>query len=150
MSVYIFLVAPFSSSTYSAGLTVGSRKTLSPISLIPSSIHTSSSFAASSSHFPPTLKPSPAKFSTPPSPRSQTTSRFFSIAYLRRSVSAGLFPFALQPLNLSAYFSLVPAQDVHFFYTRSHLSALQNCEVLFSTNFQIIYIFNKCTTQFSH
>ena len=30
---------------------------------------------------------------------------------------------------------LVPAQDIHFFYTRSHLSALQNCAVLFSTNF---------------
>ena len=45
---------------------------------------------------------------------------------------------------------LVPAQDVHFFYTHSHLSALQNCAVLFSTNFQIIFIFKKCTTQFSH
>ena len=30
---------------------------------------------------------------------------------------------------------LVPAQDGPFFYTRSHLSALQNCAVLFSTNF---------------
>ena len=30
---------------------------------------------------------------------------------------------------------LFPAQDVHFFYTRSHLSALQNCELLFSINF---------------
>ena len=30
---------------------------------------------------------------------------------------------------------LVPAQDVHFFYTRSHLSALQNCAFIFSTNF---------------
>ena len=30
---------------------------------------------------------------------------------------------------------LVPAQDVHFFYMRSHLSALQNCALLFSTNF---------------
>ena len=30
---------------------------------------------------------------------------------------------------------LFPAQDVHFFYTRSHLSALQNCALLFSTNF---------------
>ena len=26
---------------------------------------------------------------------------------------------------------LVPAQDVHFFYTRSHLSALQNCALIF-------------------
>ena len=45
---------------------------------------------------------------------------------------------------------LVPAQDVHFFYTRSHLSALQNCALLFSTNFQFIFIFKKCMTQFSH
>ena len=39
---------------------------------------------------------------------------------------------ALQKLSSSR---LVPAQDVHFFYTRSHFSALQNCAVLFSTNF---------------
>ena len=38
---------------------------------------------------------------------------------------------------------LVPAQDGPFFYTRSHLSALQNCALLFSTNFQIIFIFKK-------
>ena len=30
---------------------------------------------------------------------------------------------------------LVPSQDVHFFYTRSHLSALQNCALPLSTNF---------------
>ena len=30
---------------------------------------------------------------------------------------------------------LVPAQDVQFFYTRSHLSALQNCALIFSTTF---------------
>ena len=41
---------------------------------------------------------------------------------------------------------LVPAQDVHFFYTRSHFSALQNCALLFSTNFQFIFIFKKCIT----
>ena len=52
-----------------------------------------------------------------------------------------LFPF---------HFRLVPAQDVHFFYTRSHLSALQNCELLFSINFQFIFILEKWTTQFSH
>ena len=34
---------------------------------------------------------------------------------------------------------LVPAQDVHFFYTRSHFSALQNCALIFSTNFQFIF-----------
>ena len=45
---------------------------------------------------------------------------------------------------------LVPAQDGPFFYTRSHLSALPNCAVLFSTNFQIIFIFKERTTQFSH
>ena len=45
---------------------------------------------------------------------------------------------------------LVPAQDVHFFYTRSHLSALQNCALLFSTNFLFIFIFKRCTTKFSH
>ena len=38
---------------------------------------------------------------------------------------------------------LVPAQDVHFFYTRSHFIAFQNCALLFSTNFQIIFIFKN-------
>ena len=38
---------------------------------------------------------------------------------------------------------LVPAQDIHFFYTCSHLSALQNCALLFSTNFQFIFIFKN-------
>ena len=33
-------------------------------------------------------------------------------------------------------YRLVPAQDVHFFYTRSRLSALQKCALLFSINFQ--------------
>ena len=36
---------------------------------------------------------------------------------------------------------LVLAQDVHFFYTRSHLSALKNCALIFSTNFQFIFTF---------
>ena len=45
---------------------------------------------------------------------------------------------------------LVPAQDVHFFYTRFHFSALQNCALLFSTKFQFIFIFKKCTTQFNY
>ena len=48
------------------------------------------------------------------------------------------------------HYWLVPAQDVHFFYTRSHLSALQNCALLFSTNFQFIFVFKKCITKFSH
>ena len=30
---------------------------------------------------------------------------------------------------------IVPAQDFHFFYTRSRLSALQSCALFFSTNF---------------
>ena len=47
-------------------------------------------------------------------------------------------------------FRLVPAQDVHFFYTRSHFSALQNCALLLSTNFQFNFTFKKYTTQFSH
>ena len=37
-----------------------------------------------------------------------------------------------------------------FFYTRSHLSALQNCALLFSTNFQFIFILKECITHFSH
>ena len=45
---------------------------------------------------------------------------------------------------------LVPAQDRPFFYTRSHLSALQNCALLFSTDFQFIFIFKKSNTQFIH
>ena len=45
---------------------------------------------------------------------------------------------------------LVPAQDFHFFYTHSHLSALQNSALIFSTNFQFIFTFKKCTTQFNH
>ena len=30
---------------------------------------------------------------------------------------------------------LVPSQDVHFFYTLSHFSALQSCALILSTNF---------------
>ena len=36
---------------------------------------------------------------------------------------------------------LVPDQDVHFFYTHSHLSALHNCAIILSTNFQFIFTF---------
>ena len=32
-------------------------------------------------------------------------------------------------------YGLGPAQDVHFFYTRSHLIALQNCALIFSISF---------------
>ena len=45
---------------------------------------------------------------------------------------------------------LGPAQDVHFSYTHSHLSALQKRALIFSINFQFIFIFKKCITQFSH
>ena len=45
---------------------------------------------------------------------------------------------------------LVPAQDGPLSYTRSHLSALQNCALFFSTNFQFIFIFKECITQFNH
>ena len=45
---------------------------------------------------------------------------------------------------------LVPAQDIHFFYTRSHFSALQSCAIIFSKHFQSIFTFKWCTTQFSH
>ena len=38
---------------------------------------------------------------------------------------------------------LVPAQDLHFFYTLSHLSALQNCALLFSTIFSL-FSYLKC------
>ena len=36
---------------------------------------------------------------------------------------------------------LVTAQDVHFSNTRSHLSALQSCELIFSTNYQFVFTF---------
>ena len=51
---------------------------------------------------------------------------------------------------VTTYLRLVPAQHINFFYTCFHLSALQKCSLLFSTNFQFIFIFKKCTTQFSH
>ena len=52
-------------------------------------------------------------------------------------------------LTLLVYFRLVRDQDVHFFYTRFHLSALQSCANIFSTNFQFTFTFKECTTQFS-
>ena len=39
------------------------------------------------------------------------------------------------PLATPYHSRLVPSQDGLFFYTRSHLSALQNCALLLSTNF---------------
>ena len=32
-------------------------------------------------------------------------------------------------------FGFGPAQDVHIFYTRSHVSALQSCALIFLTDF---------------
>ena len=37
--------------------------------------------------------------------------------------------------SVSGIIRFVPAQNVHFFYTRSHLSALQNRALLFSIHF---------------
>ena len=36
-----------------------------------------------------------------------------------------------------------PAQDIHFFYTRSHLSALQSCALILSTNVQFFSHLNS-------
>ena len=47
-------------------------------------------------------------------------------------------------------FGLGPAQDVHIFYTLSHLSALQNCALILSTIFLVFFAFKSCITQFSH
>ena len=53
-------------------------------------------------------------------------------------------------LLCASYIWLGLAQDVHFFYRLSHSSELQNCALILSTNFRYIFIFNQCTTQFSH
>ena len=39
-------------------------------------------------------------------------------------------------------FILGPAQDIHFFYTRSHLSALKSYALILSTNFLFNFAFN--------
>ena len=52
--------------------------------------------------------------------------------------------------NESKSIRLVPAQDGPIFYKCSHLSALQSCALPFSINFQFIFLFKKCITQFSH
>ena len=47
-------------------------------------------------------------------------------------------------LSIRPYlYRLVPAQDVHFFYTLSRLSALQNCALVFLTDFQFIFTFKN-------
>ena len=54
--------------------------------------------------------------------------------------SAFIYPFFCQTfVNASQW--LFPAQDIQFFYTRSHLRSLQNCAFIFSTNFQFIFTF---------
>ena len=52
--------------------------------------------------------------------------------------------------NLLAYFRLGSAQDVHYFYKRSHFNTLQSCTLNFSTNFQFIFTFKYCTTHSIH
>ena len=44
---------------------------------------------------------------------------------------------------------LGPSQDVNFFYMGSHLSELQCCELILSTNFYFIFSFKYSTIQFS-
>ena len=41
------------------------------------------------------------------------------------------------------YIGLGPAQDVHFFYTRSHSNALQSCALTLSTNFGLFSHLNS-------
>ena len=38
---------------------------------------------------------------------------------------------------------LVPAQDVHFFYTESHFSALQSCAIIFQPIFSLFSYLNS-------
>ena len=52
----------------------------------------------------------------------------------RKDISKDVFESFEDIISLTEkYIGLVPAQDVHFFYTRSHLSALENCALVFST-----------------
>ena len=53
----------------------------------------------------------------------------------KTDVAGGFHAWHYENGGIDSASRLVPAQDVHFFCTRSHLSALQNCAVLFSTNF---------------
>ena len=57
----------------------------------------------------------------------------------------------LQPIvaDFTEWLRLGPAQDVHFFYTRSHLSALQNCALILPNNCQFIFTFKYRTKQLS-
>ena len=52
--------------------------------------------------------------------------------------------------DISHYFWLGQAQDIHFFYPLFHLSALRNCVLVFSTNFLLFFILKWRITQFSH
>ena len=59
-----------------------------------------------------------------------------------------LHPVPPQPVpslqaNGIVHLGLVLAQDGPFLYTRSHLSAHQNCALLLSTNFPFIFIFKN-------
>ena len=46
---------------------------------------------------------------------------------------------AISNIYGNGYEWLGPSQDVHFFYTCSHSSTLQNYELISSTNFQFIF-----------
>ena len=94
-------------------------------------------------------------------PKKEGTARFITEYHrLNQKLARKNYPLPLigetmQQLEVFQYASaldirLVPAQGVHFVYTRSHLSALKSCALNFSANFQFIFTFNFCTTQFSH
>ena len=58
----------------------------------------------------------------------------FNISSNRKDISEDVFESFEDIISLTEkYIGLVPAQDVRFFYTRSHLSALENCALVFST-----------------
>ena len=71
--------------------------------------------------------------------RKDTEERYLSHIFLQKSLN--------QHNKLKVYsqnaFRLAPAQEVHFFYTRFHLSVLQNCALIFSTNFHLIFTFKN-------
>ena len=71
------------------------------------------------------------------------------LKYIGVIMSSGNSPLSLRRFrnisnivrDLFEVWRLVPAQDVNFFYTRSHLSVLQSCAFIFSANFQFIFTF---------
>ena len=59
------------------------------------------------------------------------------------TIQASMVKFYNEAKGIPQYIRLVPAQYGPFFYMRSHLSALQNCALIFSTNFHFIFTFKK-------